>query len=618
MEFTSVKEFCKIKKKKVMFTTKRLLKSASQRHVGVSLLLGKQYSNNTTTNTPISTQEPKVDPNLQSILSKLIQNKNQFSQKHKELLKELDYFNQSNSTLKNTEILLKDLFYYKYVKPYIMRHPIYFVLSMIIFLLTLLITIINYWFKPPPFVQSSIRVLRSFYILATIILDYKWSLWNLERDTEQFQTAQHLVHERSAQRLLHLAMKNRGVFIKAAQFVASLNHILPLEYTEGLAPTLDQATKSEYALIEQLFLDELQKPISSYFSSFDKVPIAAASLAQVHRATLHNGQKVAVKIQHPGLQEQCKGDTHVLQQLISTAEFFFKDLRLQWLVDEFKLNLPFELDFLNEARNSERLTEVLRPHFSEDQVYIPKIHWDVTTKRIITMEFIDNAFKINDLEQMKKHKIPVEKVCTLISQVFAQQIFLNGFVHCDPHHGNILCRPSKSGFQIVILDHGLYQSLDNFIKLEYSKLWSSIVFRDEQMIKKVANKLGIMQYELFSMLLTSRNYDLNDVGMNSKMSKEDYEKLRQYGQDNFAAITQVLGQVNRKILLLLKANDLLRSIQMALGIPVNYFIEFTKYATKNWYLNDLMEKPSLWNYCKYSIKWNWFLIKIWIMQFFIK
>ncbi|GAA6087697.1 aarF domain-containing protein kinase 1 isoform X1, partial [Tachysurus ichikawai] len=145
-------------------------------------------------------------------------------------------------------------------------------------------------------------------------------------------------------------------------------------------------------------LDEL-------FVSFEEKPQGAASLAQVHRAVLANGTTVAVKVQHPKVQAQSSKDIMVMEFLLQVVHWLFPDFAFLWLVEEAKRNMPLELDFLNEGRNAEKVSHMLK-HF--DFLKVPKIHWDLSTRRVLTMDFVDGG-QVNDREYMRDHRIDVNE-----------------------------------------------------------------------------------------------------------------------------------------------------------------------------------------------------------------
>lgn len=188
------------------------------------------------------------------------------------------------------------------------------------------------------------------------------------------------------------------------------------------------------------------------FESFDEQPLGTASLAQVHRATLKNGQQVAVKVQHPYVLGNSKVDMKTMELLCKIMSFVFPDFKMQWLVDESKKNLPIELDFINEGKNAEKVASMFRDY---SWLRVPKIFWTHSTKRVLVMEYLPGG-QVNDLDYIEANKIDKFEVANKIGQLYSNMIFINGFVHSDPHPGNILLRKTNNQTEIILLDHGLY------------------------------------------------------------------------------------------------------------------------------------------------------------------
>ena len=157
-------------------------------------------------------------------------------------------------------------------------------------------------------------------------------------------------------------------------------------------------------------------------------------------------------------------------------KYWFPEFELTWLADEMRTNLPKEMDFVHEARNAERA----QADFVgiRTSMYIPSVV--SASKRVLIMEFIEGG-RVDDLQYLAKHNIDRNKVSVELSRIFSQMVFLNGWFHADPHPGNLLIRPSpvdsKSpyNFEIVLLDHGLYFDLDPELRVNYSKLWMSLI-----------------------------------------------------------------------------------------------------------------------------------------------
>ncbi|XP_070787540.1 aarF domain-containing protein kinase 1 isoform X1 [Pituophis catenifer annectens] len=375
-----------------------------------------------------------------------------------------------------------------------------------------------------------VRVGRAVATTAVITFDYLTSLRNFPRGTEEYDYVKSQVHLRSAERLRDLCCANRGTFIKVGQHLGALDYLLPEEYTRTLKILHSQAPQSSRQEIEQVIQEDLGKGINELFASFEDVPLGAASLAQVHKAVLQDGRTVAVKVQHPKVQAQSSKDILLMEILILVVKQIFPDFEFMWLVDEAKKNLPLELDFLNEGKNAEKVAYMLR-----------------------CFDFL--------------------KISRNLGKIYSEMIFVNGFVHCDPHPGNVLVRkcPTTGKSHIILLDHGLYQVLTDSFRLDYCRLWQALIKADIKQIKKYSQHLGAGDlYPLFACMLTARSWESVNKGIDRLpvTSNEDVE-IRTNAATYLPQITKLLSNVPRQMLLLLKTNDLLRGIESALQTRAN-------------------------------------------------
>lgn len=172
-------------------------------------------------------------------------------------------------------------------------------------------------------------------------------------------------------------------------------------------------------------------PWHQLFAAFSPKPIAAASLAQVHRATTHDGDEVAVKIQYPRLASQVESDFFTLKVLATVVGAMFRDWEYTWLFPELEESVHLELDFLQEATNGERVGRLLE---RDGRIHIPRVRWDLSSARVLTMEFIDGV-KVTDVGRLKASGIDPRAVGETISNLFSLMVFSLGLVHCDPHPG---------------------------------------------------------------------------------------------------------------------------------------------------------------------------------------
>ncbi|ELR19694.1 Hypothetical protein ACA1_199780, partial [Acanthamoeba castellanii str. Neff] len=401
---------------------------------------------------------------------------------------------------------------------------------------------------------------------VVIALDYKWSLRGLEG--EERQRRLHLVHERSADRLLRLFQQNKGIYVKAGQHISSLDYILPYEFVFAMTPLHNQAPTCPWEDTVRVFREE-----------FDSHPDIIGGCRARRCFTLSPPQfmQVAVKVQFPQLRERCEGDVSTIAFLVDAMRKIFPDFDFQWLVGEFRLNLPLELDFAHEAKNAEKTARLFREF---PDVTIPRIHWvllpspnppDKTTSRILTMDFI-HGVKLDDKEGIARMGLSTHKVAELLTTVFSKQIFLDGFVHCDPHPGNVLIRrlrphdPSSDDPELVLLDHGLYRELDDEFRINYCNLWVAIIHADEAKIKDYARILcgPDASYQLFACMLTARAWE-SVKELDRPITQEEKRHLMSDAADRFKEINDILATVPSQLLLLLKTKYSLRSPQVAVA-----------------------------------------------------
>lgn len=408
-------------------------------------------------------------------------------------------------------------------------------------------------------------------------------------------------HQRGANLLLDLCHQNCGVYIKIGQHLANLDYLLPSEYILTLSKLYDDNPVTDYDAVCQVIQEDLGAHPNVLFDSFEPTPIASASLAQVHVA-YRDGQKLAVKVQHRGLRETSRGDIASLVFVVRLAERLFPDFSFGWLADEIAPNLPKELDFQHEGRNA----ELSKKHFQNSNLrcVVPSILWDQTSERVLTMEF-EEGFKASDKKSLQRSGLCKSKVATLISSVFASQIFETGHVHCDPHEANVLLRKSKSGQpEIVLLDHGLYKQLEPDFRRHYAGLWKSLMLADIEGIYDACQGLNIQgtadTHRLFTSVLTARPFD--EVVERSKRQKLYHNKrsaadevvIRGYAQKYLPHIVKLLDLIPREMLLLLKMNDCLRHIDSLLETPPSNSLMVTgQYAVKALYKNEMKETATL-------------------------
>ncbi|CCX10016.1 ABC1 domain protein [Pyronema domesticum] len=394
------------------------------------------------------------------------------------------------------------------------------------------------------------RNIRTVTTCMLIAADYKLN-FSQGKDADQLSR----IHERNADRILNLCLHNGGLYQKIGQAIAMQSAILPKVVQEKFSQFFDETPQAGWKEVEKVLKEEYghkfpgmtgSQIVDQIFmpGSFEKRAVGSASIAQVHKARLPNGDEVAVKIQKPWIQRQVGLDLFCFKAVTYFFSTWMFGLPLSFIAPYICERLYSETDFFLEAENASRTASFIASEPTlKNRVYVPKTYPVYTTKRILVAEWIngisvaerqiltspyrdDNSVghPVNTPRSISNREGPIARlrgsgegiksnrqqriyglgvkerdVMQTMVDVFCAQMFLFGWVHCDPHPGNILVRRLPSGKpQLVLLDHGLYITTTPEFRHQYALFWKSLFTFDNTTIASIASSWGIGNSDLFA------------------------------------------------------------------------------------------------------------------------
>ena len=274
---------------------------------------------------------------------------------------------------------------------------------------------------------------------------------------------------------VRMALEDLGTtFIKLGQILSTREDLLPPAYIAELSKLRDQVPPVPTPMIRAVIEESLEQPVDTLFASFEDEPLAAASIGQVHAATLHSGERVVVKVQKPGIAAQVDEDLAILQQIARFAQNrapLAEAYDLVALIDEFGWTLRSELDYQREGRNADQF----RANFARNRdIVIPKIYWEMTTSCVITEERID-GIKIDNVAAIDAAGIDRKLLAQRSSRIIFRQIFDHRFYHADPHPGNYVVLPHG---RLAMFDFGMVGRVDKVTHDALLSLAAGVVRED--------------------------------------------------------------------------------------------------------------------------------------------
>ncbi|NOT55020.1 MAG: AarF/ABC1/UbiB kinase family protein [Deltaproteobacteria bacterium] len=426
-------------------------------------------------------------------------------------------------------------------------------------------------------VARRVRFGRFFLVarmVARIYVGYKWVQLRgrfISQHGQEERYARH--HRRSAELIYRTALRLEGWLVKACQFIGTRADILPPEYVEVLSRLHDQVPPRPFAVMRQRIEEELGKPVADVFSFFNAEPIAAASLAQVYKATLHDGRCVAVKVQYPDIATLVDLDVRNVAFFVEWLARLEPRFDFRFVIRELRRYIPLELDFVHEAKNA----DMVRANFAsrgDADVLVPRIHWDLTTSRLLVMEFMD-GIKVTEVEALRQAGIDTRAVAQKLTDAYLQQILLDGLFHADPHPGNLLVQP---GPRLVFLDFGLTKDLPPEFPAEMARLMTAIVLQDAEGIVASFRRLGFVTKKGGTESLLVLSEAMLGHSVKENKSYADPEMVDRFNAEMAEAMRKdPIIEAPGDLVLVGRVMGLLSGVGKQLGSDVNLFATLMPY-----------------------------------------
>ena len=345
------------------------------------------------------------------------------------------------------------------------------------------------------------RALRAYWITLRILSGYLWLLaWKPVLGQSLYNRRLVEKHRRNSRRLTDAILELGGLFIKVGQLISILTNFLPPEFRAELEQLQDSIPARPLDEVRARIRKELGKSPEELFADFDPIPIASASLAQVHLATLSDGRKVAVKVQHADIEEISRIDLHILSRVFELVQLVVRIRGLEEYPDDVAQMIREELDFRQEARNIEQF----RAAFADSpDVRFPKVVHERSTQRVLTTEFVEGA-KITDFDALAAMGVDRATLAKRLLTVVCRMVFIDGVFHADPHPGNIIVHADGS---FTMLDLGAVGRLAPGVKEGVPMFWQGVIRRDPAMITAGLRQAGLISRDADDEAVAERAID---------------------------------------------------------------------------------------------------------------
>lgn len=304
---------------------------------------------------------------------------------------------------------------------------------------------------------------------------------NPERSAELFNMA----HQRAAKRITQTLLELKGLYIKIGQSLSVMSNILPPELTQGFESLQDRVPPHPFEEVNERFMTDFGKTAEELFDRIDPNPIASASLGQVHVAYHKNGDKLAVKLQYPNIDEITKKDLRTLRKIFWLIHLIFPQYNIKSVFEECANIILMELDYINESNNIEKIE---KNYTDDDKIVFPKVYHELTSHKVLTLSFIEGA-KVTDIKELDKLPVDKKQLAVDLIHFYCKQIFQDGLFHADPHPGNIIITPDG---KIAMLDFGAIATVSPQMREGLTLFVEGLIKKDSRILSDAIKMMGFM------------------------------------------------------------------------------------------------------------------------------
>jgi len=441
------------------------------------------------------------------------------------------------------------------------------------------------------------RLLRAYRTLVVVLASYLWhNLWAAVRGAAWAERRLPDVHRRNARRVERTIITIQGLFIKVGQLISILTNFLPEEFRAELEGLQDQIPARPLEQVERRIERELGSPAQTLFAWFNPEPLAAASLAQVHEARLHDGRRVAVKVQHADIERTAKSDLGAIRVILAIVGAVTGVTGLRRVFPEVRAMILGELDFVREADNLRRIAANFAASANGDAIVFPEPLPELSTARVLTATFVEGV-KISDVEALRAAGLEPRAIAERVVHAYCEMVFRHGLYHADPHPGNILVQPGEQGAAtLAFLDFGAVAELSSRMKEGIPRFLDAVLRRDPAKIlaalrsmgfiargsdEEVAERVIAYVQSRFLEEVTGSSWSVKDVQVDARAKLEalgDLKRMEVSFQDLMAIV-----DVPREWILIERTNLLL------LGLCTHLDPRFNPFTVIRPYLKELLQ-----------------------------